>query len=92
MTRRDSRIDRRNVLQGLGAAGMIGLAGCGGDGGDGGGGGGDDYPALGNYPVGEDEVAYGWIPPQSGPYSQEGDDELRAFNLAAKHQIGRAHV
>ncbi|PSQ58483.1 MAG: branched-chain amino acid ABC transporter substrate-binding protein [Halobacteriales archaeon SW_9_67_25] len=99
MTRRDSTLDRRNVLKGLGAGGMIGLAGCGGgggdggdggdgdgDGGDGGGGdGGDDYPALGNYPVGEDEVAYGWIPPQSGPYSQEGADELRAYQLAVKH-------
>jgi len=73
---------------------MIGLAGCGGDGGggdggdgDGGGGGdgGDDYPALGNYPVGEDEVVYGFNVPQSGPYSQEGDDELRGYQLAQQH-------
>jgi ABC-type branched-subunit amino acid transport system substrate-binding protein len=122
MTRNDSRLDRRNVLKGLGAAGMIGLAGCGGggggdggdggggdggdggggdggdggggDGGDGGGGdggdGGDggsgtDYPALGNYPVEGSEVVYGWNVPQSGSYSQEGQDELRAYRLAVQH-------
>jgi len=94
MTRRDKTLDRRNVLKGLGAAGMIGLAGCGGgDGGDGGDGDGDgdggdgggDFPALGNFPVGDDEVIYGFNVPQSGPYSQEGDDELRAYQLAQDH-------
>jgi ABC-type branched-subunit amino acid transport system substrate-binding protein len=68
-----------------GDGGDGGDGGNGGDGGDGGDGGGDDYPALGNYPVAEDEVTYGWIPPQSGSYSQEGEDELRAYRLAVDH-------
>jgi len=83
-----------------GVAGLTGLAGCsggdggdgggdggdgGGDGGDGGGDGGDDYPALGNFPVEGDTVTFGFNVPQSGPYSSEGQDELRAYELAQKH-------
>nr|WP_267665322.1 substrate-binding protein [Halorubrum yunnanense] len=72
---------------------MAGLAGCSGDGGDGGGGGGDggdggdsdSYPALGNFPVEGDTVTFGFNVPQSGPYSSEGQDELRAYQLAKKH-------
>ncbi|WP_136602152.1 substrate-binding protein [Salinigranum halophilum] len=80
-----------------GLAGCSGGGGGGGDGGDGGGGGGDggnggggggsgdDYPELGNYPVEGDEVVFGFNVPQSGSYSQEGADELRAYNLAVQH-------
>ncbi|MBV0900264.1 substrate-binding protein [Haloarcula salina] len=61
--------------------------GGGGDGGDGGGdgGGSTDYPALGNFPVEGDTVTFGFNVPQSGPYSSEGQDELRAYQLAKKH-------
>jgi len=92
---------RRDVLKGAaGAAGIAGLAGCTGDGGDGGGGdggdggdgdggdggdGGDDFPALGNYPIDGDTVTFGFNVPQSGSYSQEGQDELRGYNLAKQH-------
>nr|WP_245758328.1 substrate-binding protein [Halogeometricum limi] len=77
---------------------MAGLAGCsggggggdggGGDGGDGGGdggGSGDQYPALGNYPIEGDTAVLGFNVPQSGPYASEGQDELRAYELAVKH-------
>jgi ABC-type branched-subunit amino acid transport system substrate-binding protein len=95
MARSDSRT-RRDVLKGAaGAAGIAGLAGCtqGGDGGDGGGGGGgggggnggDQYPPIGNFPVEGDEVVIGFNVPQSGPYSAEGQDELRGYNLAMDH-------
>jgi ABC-type branched-subunit amino acid transport system substrate-binding protein len=82
-----------------GTAGLAGLAGCtggdggggGGDGGDGGGGdggdggGGEEYPAIGNFPVEGDTVTFGFNVPQSGSYSQEGEDELRGYNLAVDH-------
>jgi ABC-type branched-subunit amino acid transport system substrate-binding protein len=74
-----------------GAVGLAGLAGCteGGDGGDGGGGGdggdGTDYPSLGNFPIDDDTATFGFNVPQSGPYSSEGEDELRAYELAVKH-------
>ena len=91
-------VSRRQLLQTTGIAGAVGLsglAGCtgdggdggggDGDGGDGGGGGGDSYPALGNFPVEGDAVTFGFNVPQSGPYSSEGQDELRAYQLAKKH-------
>ncbi|WP_154326041.1 MULTISPECIES: substrate-binding protein [Haloferax] len=68
---------------------MAGLAGCtGGGGGDGdgnGGGDGEDYPSLGNYPIEGDTATFGFNVPQSGPYASEGEDELRAYQLAVKH-------
>nr|WP_267624482.1 substrate-binding protein [Halobium salinum] len=79
---------------------MAGLAGCTGGGGDsgngsggeggsgngsGGGSGSDDYPALGNYPIEGDTAVLGFNVPQSGPYASEGQDELRAYELAVKH-------
>ncbi len=96
MTRNDKTIDRRNVLQSLGAAGLVGLAGCtggdggdggddGGDGGDDGGDGGDSFPALGNFPPDGNTAIFGFNVPQSGPYSSEGEDELRAYEMAVKH-------
>ncbi|WP_425484383.1 substrate-binding protein [Halosimplex pelagicum] len=72
------------------AVGLAGLAGCteGGDGGGGGGGdGGDgtDYPSLGNFPIDGDTATFGFNVPTSGPYSSEGEDELRAYELAVEH-------
>nr|WP_299331970.1 substrate-binding protein [Haloplanus sp.] len=78
---------------------MAGLAGCSGGGGggdgDGGGGGGDgdggggdggsDFPELGNYPIEGDTAVFGFNVPQSGPYASEGEDELRAYELAVDH-------
>ncbi|WP_424002364.1 substrate-binding protein [Haloarcula salina] len=69
-----------------GDGGGDGGDGGGGDGGDGGDGGGStDYPSLGNFPVEGDTVTFGFNVPQSGPYSSEGQDELRAYQLAKKH-------
>ena len=89
MSDSESNVDRRTVIKGTGAAGLVGLAGCTGNGDGNGGGNGDGdgegYPAIGNYPVGEDTVTYGFNVPQSGSYSQEGADELRGYNLAVKH-------
>jgi len=92
---------RRDLLRGAGAvgtAGLVGLAGCttedtGGGGGGGGGGngsgngsgGGGDYPSLGNFPVEGDTATFGFNVPTTGPYSSEGQDELRAYELAVKH-------
>jgi ABC-type branched-subunit amino acid transport system substrate-binding protein len=92
---------RRDLLKTAGAAGLVGLAGCastdgdggdggGGDGGDGGdgdggGGGGSEFPAIGNFPVEGDTVTFGFNVPTSGPYSAEGEDELRGYNLAMEH-------
>ncbi|WP_410765280.1 substrate-binding protein [Haloferax sp. DFSO60] len=98
MARDNKPLKRRDVLKAtgaVGAAGLAGLAGCtGGGGGDGdgnggggGGGGGDgeDYPALGNFPIEGDTATFGFNVPQSGPYASEGEDELRAYELAVKH-------
>ncbi len=73
-------MERRDVLKAAGAAGIAGLAGC-----TGGGGGGSEFPALGNYPIEGDEVVFGFNVPQSGSYSQEGQDELRGYRLAKQH-------
>ncbi|RLM48550.1 twin-arginine translocation signal domain-containing protein, partial [Halorubrum sp. Atlit-28R] len=94
-----NRRDVLKATGAVGTAGLAGLAGCtgggdggGGDGGggsDGGGGdggdGGDDYPALGNFPIEGDTATFGFNVPQSGPYASEGEDELRAYQLAVKH-------
>lgn len=86
MSSDDKSVSRRSLLKQAGAAsaiGLAGLAGCSGDGG--GGGGGDDYPALGNFPIDGDKATFGFNVPLSGPYSSEGEDELRAYKLAVKH-------
>lgn len=83
----DGLLDRRDVIKTAGAAGtagLVGLAGCSGGGG-GGGGGGSEYPELGNYPIEGDTATLGFNVPQSGPYASEGQDELRAYELAVKH-------
>ena len=75
---------RRDVL-GMGAvASLAALAGCGGsrtaqvstD---------TEYPALGNYPVGPDEVIFGMTVPKSGTYVSEGEAQLRGHDLAVDH-------
>jgi ABC-type branched-subunit amino acid transport system substrate-binding protein len=83
----------------VGIAGLAGCSGNGGEQTDGGGGdqtgggdtdsggdgGSEDYPALGNYPIEGDTAIFGFNVPQSGPYASEGQDELRAYQLAVKH-------
>src|SRR3546814_18502762 len=44
-----------------------------------------DYPALGNFPVEGSTVTYGFVPPLTGPYADEGADQLKAYQLAVKH-------
>ncbi|QLG60544.1 substrate-binding protein [Halorarum salinum] len=84
MARDSESLTRRDVLKTSGAAGAVGLAGLAGC--TGGGGGGDsEYPALGNYPVEGDTVTFGFNVPTTGPYSSEGEDELRAYQLAVEH-------
>lgn len=87
MARDSSSLSRRDVMKSAGVAGvagLTGLAGCTGGGG-GGSGGDDEYPALGNYPIEGDTAIFGFNVPQSGPYASEGEDELRAYELAVKH-------
>ncbi|ESS12971.1 MAG: amino acid/amide ABC transporter substrate-binding protein, HAAT family [uncultured archaeon A07HR60] len=90
MSSNDKPVSRRTLLKttgAAGAAGLTGLAGCTG-GEDSSGGGGDEsdsFPALGNFPVEGDSVTFGFNIPQSGPYSSEGEDELRGYNLAKDH-------
>ena len=73
---------RRQFIKAMSAAGIAGLAGCT----DSlTGGGGSEYPAIGNYPIEGDEVVFGFNVPQSGSYSQEGEDELRGYELAKQH-------
>ncbi|WP_254537733.1 ABC transporter substrate-binding protein [Halomarina litorea] len=74
---------------GGGGGGDGGGGGGGGDNGSGGngsgGGGGDDYPALGNYPIEGNTALFGFNVPTTGPYSSEGEDELRGYEMAVKH-------
>lgn len=65
---------------------LAGLAGCGGSGNDSSRAVSDaEYPALGNYPVGPDEVVFGLTVPKSGLYVSEGREQLRGYNLAVDH-------
>ncbi len=43
--------------------------------------------AIGNFPAATEgsSVKFGFIVPQTGPYADEGADELRAYQLAVKH-------
>jgi branched-chain amino acid transport system substrate-binding protein len=41
-----------------------------------------------NNPGNASEIKFGFNVPQTGPYSEEGKDELRAFKLAVKHLNG----
>ncbi len=40
---------------------------------------------IGNYPVTGSTVRFGFTVPQTGPYADEGADELRAYKLAVRH-------
>lgn len=75
---------RRDVLKTAGVAGMAGIAGLSGCL-EGGGGGESEYPGLGNYPIEGDTATLGFNVPQTGPYQEEGADELRAYELAVEH-------
>jgi branched-chain amino acid transport system substrate-binding protein len=44
-----------------------------------------EYPPLGNYPVKGKTVTFGFIPPLTGAYADEGADELKAYKLAVRH-------
>ena len=79
---------RRDVLKtagAAGAAGLAGLAGCLEGDGNGNGAGEGEFPSLGNYPIEGDTALFGWNVPQTGPYQEEGADELRAYELAVDH-------
>lgn len=86
MSQPDGSHSRRQLLKtSAGAAGLVGLAGCLGGGGGGNGDGSSEYPSLGNYPISGDTAVYGFNVPQTGPYQQEGADQLRAYQLAVQH-------
>ena len=72
-------VSRRDVVKIAGATGLAGLAGVTGSASA------QDYPPIGNYPIQGDQAIFGFNVPQSGPYSSEGQDELRAYELAVKH-------
>ncbi len=46
-----------------------------------------DYPAIGNYPVGikGSSVYVGVCVPRTGPYSAQGEDEIKGYQLAFDH-------
>jgi ABC-type branched-subunit amino acid transport system substrate-binding protein len=62
-----------------GATGLAGLAGVTGSASA------QEYPPIGNFPIQGDEAIFGFNVPQSGPYSSEGQDELRAYEFAVDH-------
>ncbi|WP_205254477.1 MULTISPECIES: substrate-binding protein [Halorussus] len=61
-----------------GATGIAGVAGVAGSASA------QEYPPIGNYPI-QGNPTFGFTVPQSGPYSSEGQDELRAYELAVEH-------
>ena len=80
MSHGEGKTTRRDVLKMAGAAGAAGIVGVAGTGGAAA----QEHPPLGNYPV-RGEPTFGFNVPQSGPYSSEGQDELRAYRLAVQH-------
>src|SRR5699024_1883956 len=44
----------------------------------------EDKQPIGNYPVKGDKVVYGFAPGLTGSYSTEGEDEMRAHQLAVE--------
>src|SRR6056297_2513044 len=71
-------VSRRDVVKMAGASGLAGLAGVAGSASA------QEYPPIGNFPI-QGNPTFGFTVPQSGPYSSEGQDELRAYKLAVKH-------
>jgi ABC-type branched-subunit amino acid transport system substrate-binding protein len=51
----------------------------------------EDMP-IGNYPkaTSGDTITLGFNVPQTGPYAEEGKDELKAYQLAVQHLNGEA--
>ena len=72
-------VSRRDVVKMAGASGLAGLAGVTGSASA------QEYPPIGNFPIQGDTATFGFNVPQSGPYSSEGQDELRAYQLAVQH-------
>src|SRR6056297_1438184 len=71
-------VSRRDVVKMAGASGLAGLAGVAGSASA------QENPPIGNFPV-QGNPTFGFTVPQSGPYSSEGQDELRAYRLAVEH-------
>ncbi len=77
---------RRQVLAATaGAAGTVGLAGCSGQSGDGGGTTPTPTSKYANYPVSGDTAKIGVAIPQTGEHSQEGEQLLAGYKLAAQN-------
>ncbi|WP_435179490.1 substrate-binding protein [Halorussus sp. AFM4] len=74
----DTDVTRRDVVKMAGATGLAGVAGVAGNASA------QEHPPIGNYPV-QGNPTFGFTVPQSGPYSSEGKDELRAYRLAVEH-------
>lgn len=76
---------RRDVLRAVAAGtATTGLAGClGGDADDGGTA--TDASSFATYPVGKETVTFGATIPRSGPYSADGEEQRRGFELAVEH-------
>ncbi|WP_115862388.1 substrate-binding protein [Halorussus litoreus] len=72
-------VSRRDVVKMAGATGLAGVAGVAGSASA------QENPPIGNYPIQGDTATFGFNVPQSGPYSSEGQDELRAYELAVQH-------
>ncbi|WP_321111124.1 substrate-binding protein [Halorussus salinisoli] len=75
--REKTDVSRRDVVKMAGATGLSGL-------GVAGSASAQEYPPIGNFPV-QGNPTFGFTVPQSGPYSSEGQDELRAYQLAVDH-------
>lgn len=80
MPQRTGETTRREVLKMAGAAGAAGIVGVAGAGNAAA----QEYPPIGNFPI-QGNPTFGFNVPQSGPYSSEGQDELRAYELAVEH-------
>ncbi|WP_458187317.1 substrate-binding protein [Haladaptatus sp. NG-WS-4] len=80
MSRENTDLTRRDMVKIAGGASATGIAGVAGTASAQ-----DDYPPLGNYPIEGNTATFGFNVPQSGPYSSEGQDELRAYKLAVRH-------
>ncbi|WP_276300766.1 substrate-binding protein [Halorussus lipolyticus] len=78
MARREKAdVSRRDVVKMAGATGLAGL-------GVAGSASAQENPPIGNFPI-QGNPTFGFTVPQSGPYSSEGQDELRAYRLAVEH-------
>jgi branched-chain amino acid transport system substrate-binding protein len=45
----------------------------------------ENYPAIGNFPIKGNAVKFGFTVPLTGAYADEGNDELKAYKLAVRH-------